>query len=43
VLDRQRIVVSVIVVAAETDEQARHLFTSMQQAVILPQRHSLAS
>jgi luciferase family oxidoreductase group 1 len=40
VLDRPHVMVCVIVVAAETDEQARHLFTSIQQAIILSQRGS---
>jgi luciferase family oxidoreductase group 1 len=38
VLDQPHLMVCVIVVAAETDEQARHLFTSIQQAAILLRR-----
>jgi luciferase family oxidoreductase group 1 len=37
-LDQPHIMVSAIVVAADTDEQAQHLFTSLQQAAILLRR-----
>jgi luciferase family oxidoreductase group 1 len=40
VLDRPHVMVCVIVVAAETDEQAQHLFTSIQQVMILLRRGS---
>jgi luciferase family oxidoreductase group 1 len=37
-LERPHIMVSAIVIAADTDEQAQHLFTSLQQAAVLLRR-----